>query len=593
MNPLSPINPQVIREGLMVELNKENAEKYDFDLKNALTWSRNNELMHELFVKAGYDRNSTTNRAFVSKYYTELIILKRGITHMSSQLHDFKNLKHLDVSYNNIRHVCYLPENLEEFIAQKNQIVTISRNVKLDSLKYINLSCNPLHDRSLENINSSFPNLKCLDLSYGHLSNVQYTLALLILMKKLRMLYLLGNPFTLLRGYVELIKSEVPNIKYLDGKLTKLEKDAGQDNVIKTYGDLLKQQQDTIEAAKNPEVGQVGENKASASRSDVLSSRSSKDAYNRRLTNMLKRGGSNNEFGSELMSHGDFKFDINLSVRTLEGVKSVNLDDPDVPEDPENPNPNKKESKFWFDFNMFDQRFSSKFEPVAHSKTMKQEKDDTLSNLDFAWTQQFTFELTAELYKNIMKGFYIEVWQSQPHKEVIDETDEAAEPQIIIKEELLGFVIVNLDDFIGNSSLTTLRKKLPIFEEKELLRYPNAYWPDKKETELIEKNAAAIEKIRKDKQPVVKEEIVGADKVLKGKDAKKAPGKPAPSKAPPKGKDAKPVEETPAVAQLDWAEDGRNVIAVKGDHLGRKEFADDLKFFVAAKPVLAVQVTFG
>ena len=190
MNPLSPINPQVIREGLMVELNRENAEKYDFDLKNALTWSANNENMHDLFIKAGYDRNTTTNRAFVSKFYTELIILKRGITHMSSQLQDFKNVKHLDISYNKIRHVCYLPEHLEELIAQKNQIVTISRNIKLDSLKYINLSCNPLHDRALENLNSSFPNLKCLDLSYGHLSNVQYTLALLILMKKLRMLYL-------------------------------------------------------------------------------------------------------------------------------------------------------------------------------------------------------------------------------------------------------------------------------------------------------------------------------------------------------------------------------------------------------------------
>lgn len=79
-----------------------------------------------------------------------------------------------------------------------------------------------------------------------------------------------------------MIKAELPNIKYLDGKLTKLEKDAGQDNVIKTYGDLLKQQQDTIETAKNPEAGQVGENKASASRSDVLSSRSSKENYNRR-----------------------------------------------------------------------------------------------------------------------------------------------------------------------------------------------------------------------------------------------------------------------------------------------------------------------
>jgi len=125
------------------------------------------------------------------------------------------------------------------------------------------------------------------------------------------------------------------------------------------------------------------------------------------------------------------------------------------------------------------------------------------------------------------------------------------------------------------------------------MKYPNAYWPDKKERELIEKNSEAIEKIRKDKEPVVKEEVTGGDKAAKGKDAKKAPAKPAPGKGPAKGKDAKPIEETPAVAQLNWAEDGRNVVAAKGDYLGRKEFANDLKFFVAAKPVLAVQVTFG
>lgn len=45
MNPLSPINPEKIRQGLMMELNKDNAEKYDFDLKNANGWSVNNRDM--------------------------------------------------------------------------------------------------------------------------------------------------------------------------------------------------------------------------------------------------------------------------------------------------------------------------------------------------------------------------------------------------------------------------------------------------------------------------------------------------------------------------------------------------------------------
>ena len=86
MNPLSPINPQIIRHGLMVELNKDNAEKYDFDLKNALTWSQNNEEMRNLFLSNGYDRNTTTNRIFVSRYYNELKVVRRKITSITTQL---------------------------------------------------------------------------------------------------------------------------------------------------------------------------------------------------------------------------------------------------------------------------------------------------------------------------------------------------------------------------------------------------------------------------------------------------------------------------------------------------------------------------
>jgi len=162
----------------------------------------------------GYDRNSTTNRVFVARYYTELLIVNRNITKMTNQVLEFKNVKHLDISYNKIKHIGFLPENLEELIIQKNEVVSLSKSLRVESLKYLNLSCNPIHDRCLEVINFCFPNLKCLDVSYCRLSKIQYSLSVLILMKKLRMLYLLGNPFTLIRGYLELMKTELPNIKF-------------------------------------------------------------------------------------------------------------------------------------------------------------------------------------------------------------------------------------------------------------------------------------------------------------------------------------------------------------------------------------------
>ena len=66
-----------------------------------------------------------------------------------------------------------------------------------------------------------------------------------------------------------------------------------------------------------------------------------------------------------------------------------------------------------------------------------------------------------------------------------------------------------------------------------------------------------------------------------------------PKKKDNKAKDAAKVEEAHTVAQLNWTEDPRNIIVTKGDYLGRKDFKNDKKFFVAGKPVLAVQVSFS
>ena len=373
--------------------------------------------------------------------------------------------------------------------------------------------------------------------------------------------------------------------------MTKVEKDIGQDAQIKTYKDLLSQQQETISFADNPEKQQNAmEDKAAGSKFDAISSKSSKDpAYGRKLTNLMNRN-IQGDIANDFENFSDMKLNITISVRTLENLKSISLDDPSADDTIENFAPEKTQSLFWFEFNFFGNKFSTKDTKTPHSKTVKQDKDD-LFNLDFSFTENRSFDLTADLYKNVMKGFVVEVHHSEPLKvEPVEGEEEDVEPQFHVKEELLGFVIVSMDEFINNNSMTTLRRKYPLFDEKDLLRHPNAYFPMKDEKSMIEKGGEEIDKIRKAREPVVSDnEATVTSKTDKKKDVKK----PDPKKKDPKAKDAAKVEEAHTVAQLNWTEDPRNIIVTKGDYLGRKDFKNDKKFYVASKPVLAVQVSFS
>ena len=166
-------------------------------------------------------------------------------------------------------------------------------------------------------------------------------------MKKLRMLYMIGNPFTLLRGYFELAKTELPNLKFIDGKLTKLEKDPSQMNQIKTYSDLITQQS----KAYNPNLqsgGQLDQPGDHHSKSEVLSSKSSgKPAFKRKLTDIFNNRMS--EFQDGGYNHGVIKLAVTVSVRNLEGIKSV-----DFSEGIEDANSSmeKYQSHFWFKYNL-------------------------------------------------------------------------------------------------------------------------------------------------------------------------------------------------------------------------------------------------
>ena len=123
--------------------------------------------------------------------------------------------------------------------------------------------------------------------------------------------------------------------------------------------------------------------------------------------------------------------------------------------------------------------------------------------LDFGNSKTLDFELTAELYKSVMKGFHIEVFHSEPYKELNSDGDETE--NIIVKTESLGISIVSLNDLTTDSNLTTTRKKYPIFVDQKLLKYPNAYFPDPEEKKLIESHPEDIQRIMsaQNPQPVI------------------------------------------------------------------------------------------
>lgn len=66
---------------------------------------------------------------------------------------------------------------------------------------------------------------------------------------------------------------------------------------------------------------------------------------------------------------------------------------------------------------------------------------------------------------------------------------------------------------------------------------------------MIEKNTEEIERIRKEKEPVIKEEVAVQDKGKAAKGGAKGKEPPKGKGAPAKGKDVKQVEEAFTIAQ--------------------------------------------
>lgn len=135
-----------------MEANELNYEKYDLDMDNALTWSRDNKKVQLAIMERGYDKETTMNVNFIRKQYTELDFTSCDIACLDKDLLDFPNLTSLTASQNEIHTIENLPVTLEECILSQNMLEHISPNVFLPNLLYLNVSSNNLDSTHLSKL---------------------------------------------------------------------------------------------------------------------------------------------------------------------------------------------------------------------------------------------------------------------------------------------------------------------------------------------------------------------------------------------------------------------------------------------------------
>jgi Leucine-rich repeat (LRR) protein len=140
-----------------------------------------------------------SSEEFIIHFFESLNMQNKAIIKIDLSLARFHNLKVLNLSFNKIQKLEYIPPNLEELYVNGNAIneIGINQNKPLVNLIHLGISMNQIRQPALTQIVKVFPNLFCLDISYNDLCDMNLTLVWLMQLSKLRMLSLEGNPLVL------------------------------------------------------------------------------------------------------------------------------------------------------------------------------------------------------------------------------------------------------------------------------------------------------------------------------------------------------------------------------------------------------------
>lgn len=157
-------------------------------------------------VKKIGKQKEVCNKEYLTKFFETFYMKRQGIETLDSNIEQFTNLKVLNLSFNKLETVQYLPPNLEELHLAANSISSFKPSLRLESLVHLGLSYNQISDCELSNLVNSFPNLFSVDLSFNRVCSLQVVVDSFSSLTSLKMINLKANPVVLTKDYRAIMK---------------------------------------------------------------------------------------------------------------------------------------------------------------------------------------------------------------------------------------------------------------------------------------------------------------------------------------------------------------------------------------------------
>ena len=207
---------QLEKVELMIERAEFDDDKLNADQASLTGYSDEAVELSSIVKKIGYQKE-VCNKKYLTHFFRTFYLRKRGIESLDQGVMQFTRLEVLNLAFNKLVEIQWLPPNLKELHLAGNKISYFAANCKVDSLIHLGLSNNLICDTELPKICQNFPNLFSIDLSYNQVCSLEAVVNNFKELGQIRMIDLKCNPVCISKNYRQILKQRFANLVHLDG----------------------------------------------------------------------------------------------------------------------------------------------------------------------------------------------------------------------------------------------------------------------------------------------------------------------------------------------------------------------------------------